>query len=64
VTDLARWPDSMPQYHVGHLDHVARIERLVARWPGLALAGNAFHGVGIPQCIASGQSAAERVAAI
>jgi oxygen-dependent protoporphyrinogen oxidase len=63
VTDLARWPASMPQYHVGHLDRVARIEQLSARWPGLALAGNAYHGVGIPQCIASGHSAAERVAA-
>jgi oxygen-dependent protoporphyrinogen oxidase len=51
----------MPQYHVGHLERVALIEQLTARWPNLALAGNAYHGVGIPQCIASGQSAAERL---
>ena len=53
----------MPQYHVGHLDRVARIEQLAARHPTLALAGNAYHGVGIPQCIASGEQAAERIAA-
>jgi len=63
VADIARWPNSMPQYHVGHLDRVARIESLTARHPGLALAGNAYHGVGIPQCIASGETAAEQVAA-
>ena len=62
ITDIARWPASMPQYHVGHLDRVARIEQLTARHPNLALAGNAYHGVGIPQCIASGQQAAERIA--
>jgi oxygen-dependent protoporphyrinogen oxidase len=61
--DIARWPQSMPQYHVGHLSRVAEIEQRAARWPGLALAGNAFHGVGVPQCIASGEAAAERVAA-
>jgi oxygen-dependent protoporphyrinogen oxidase len=61
VTDIARWPASMPQYHVGHLERVALIEQLAARWPNLALAGNAYRGVGIPQCIASGQSAAERL---
>ena len=63
VTDVARWPNSMPQYHVGHLDRTARIEQLATRWPKLALAGNAYHGVGIPHCIASGQAAAERIAA-
>jgi oxygen-dependent protoporphyrinogen oxidase len=62
MTDIARWPNSMPQYHVGHLDRVARIEQLAARHPRLALAGNAYHGVGIPQCIASGESAAEQIA--
>ena len=62
-TDIARWPQSMPQYHVGHLARVERIERLAERWPGLALAGNAYRGVGIPQCISSGEAAAERIAA-
>jgi oxygen-dependent protoporphyrinogen oxidase len=58
---LAHWPRTMPQYHVGHLEQVDRIEAAVAGLPGLALAGNAYHGVGIPACIHSGQRAAERV---
>jgi oxygen-dependent protoporphyrinogen oxidase len=62
ITDIARWPRSMPQYHVGHLARVERIEQLAAGYPTLALAGNAYRGVGIPQCIASGQFAADRIA--
>jgi oxygen-dependent protoporphyrinogen oxidase len=53
----------MPQYHVGHLELVAEIESRVAEHPGLELAGNAYRGVGIPQCIRSGREAAERLAA-
>ena len=63
VADVVRWPRSMPQYHVGHLARVGRIEQLLTATPTLALAGNAYRGVGIPQCIASGEAAAERVAA-
>jgi protoporphyrinogen/coproporphyrinogen III oxidase len=63
-TDIARWPRSMPQYHVGHVARAARIESLAARHPRLALAGNAYHGVGIPQCIASAESAAECIVAV
>jgi oxygen-dependent protoporphyrinogen oxidase len=63
VTDVARWPRSMPQYHLGHLDRVGRIEELVAKHTTLAVAGNAYRGVGIPQGIARGRAAAERVAA-
>jgi oxygen-dependent protoporphyrinogen oxidase len=62
-SDVARWPQSMPQYHVGHVARVARIEAGTASHPGLVLAGNAYHGVGIPQCIRSGESAANRVVA-
>jgi oxygen-dependent protoporphyrinogen oxidase len=61
--DVAMWPRSMPQYHVGHLERVARIEARVAVLPRLELAGNAYRGVGIPQCIRSGELAAERTAA-
>jgi oxygen-dependent protoporphyrinogen oxidase len=50
----------MPQYHVGHVARVNRIEAALARHPGLALAGAAYTGVGIPQVIASGQAAAAR----
>jgi oxygen-dependent protoporphyrinogen oxidase len=60
-TMIARWSNSMPQYHVGHLDRVARIEARVAAIPGLALAGNAYRGVGIPHAIHSGEQAAEAV---
>ena len=50
----------MPQYHVGHAALVASIERSTARHAGLQLAGNAYHGVGIPNCVHSGETAAER----
>jgi protoporphyrinogen/coproporphyrinogen III oxidase len=60
-TMIARWSNSMPQYHLGHLDRVARIEARVAAIPGLALAGNAYRGVGIPHAIHSGEQAAEEV---
>ncbi len=63
IADIARWPRSMPQYHVGHLERIARIEQLASRLPNLALAGNAYHGVGIPQCIASAESAADQLVA-
>ncbi|MGH7785912.1 MAG: protoporphyrinogen oxidase [Candidatus Binatia bacterium] len=60
---LTRWPAAMPQYHVGHLERVARITRRGAAHPGLALAGNAYAGVGIPDCIRSGEAAAEMIVA-
>ncbi len=53
----------MPQYHLGHLDRVARIEELTNQHAGLALAGAAYRGVGIPQCIHSGELAAEKLLA-
>ncbi|HTM55497.1 MAG TPA: protoporphyrinogen oxidase [Pirellulales bacterium] len=63
-SDVARWPHSMPQYHIGHLERVATIERAVSAWPGLALAGNAYRGVGIPHCVHSGNQAAEKIHAL
>ena len=60
-TMIARWSNSMPQYHLGHLDRVARIEARAAAIPGLALAGNAYRGVGIPDSIHSGERAANEV---
>lgn len=61
LTRVARWPRSMPQYEVGHLERVARIRARLAAIPGLHLAGNALSGVGIPDCIAAGERAAEAV---
>jgi len=49
------WPNSMAQYHVGHRERIAEIESRAARHPGLHLLGNAFHGVGIPDCIREAQ---------
>lgn len=54
----SRHPHSMAQYHVGHLKRLVQIESLVKRLPGLILAGNGYHGVGIPDCIRSGEEAA------
>jgi len=59
--DVAHWPRTMPQYYVGHKDRIARIEARAAALPHLQLAGNAYHGVGIPDCIHSGEVAAERI---
>jgi protoporphyrinogen/coproporphyrinogen III oxidase len=59
---LRRWTRAMPQYHVGHVDRVATIDAQIAQIPGLELAGNAYHGVGIPFCAAGGYAAAERIA--
>jgi protoporphyrinogen/coproporphyrinogen III oxidase len=55
---IYRWPDAMPQYTLGHLDRLATIDRRLAAHPGLFLAGAAYRGVGIPDCIQSGESAA------
>jgi oxygen-dependent protoporphyrinogen oxidase len=62
LTEVARWPGMMPQYHVGHLELVRQIEERAGRIPHFALAGNAYRGVGIPFCIRSGELAAERIA--
>jgi oxygen-dependent protoporphyrinogen oxidase len=52
----------MPQYHLGHVQNVERIESLASELKGLELAGNAYRGVGIPQCVRSGNEAANRLA--
>lgn len=60
-TEVSRWNRSMPQYYVGHIDRVRRLKDRTASLPGLALAGNAYSGLGLPDCIRSGESAAEKV---
>jgi oxygen-dependent protoporphyrinogen oxidase len=57
-----RWPLGMPQYVLGHPERLERMDAAVARHPGLALAGAAYRGVGIPDCITSGEEAARSVA--
>ena len=58
-----KWKSAMAQYGVGHLDRLERIERLRQQMPGLALAGNGFRGIGVPDCVRSGQEAAALAAA-
>jgi oxygen-dependent protoporphyrinogen oxidase len=58
-----QWPEAMPQYTVGHTARVAEIESRVATIPGLYLAGNAYHGIGIPDCVRSAKLAAEKIRA-
>lgn len=58
--EITRWPDSMPQYPVGHRERIAAFrEALRARMPGVFAAGAGFSGVGLPDCIAQGREAAE-----
>ncbi len=61
VSRVWRHPGTMPQYDVGHLDRVAAIESRLETLPGLALAGGAYRGVGIADCVRSGEAAAERL---
>ena len=56
-----RWPESMPQYTVGHGSRVAELEQRMGLLPGLHLAGNAYHGIGIPDCIGSAKQAVDQV---
>jgi len=59
LTRVHRHPASMPQYRLGHLDRVETIEHKLKSLPGLALAGSAYRGVGIADCVHSGETAAE-----
>lgn len=61
LVQIDRWTGAMPQYHLGHLDRLTRIDARLNGLPGLALAGAAYRGVGIPQVILSGQTAAARL---
>jgi oxygen-dependent protoporphyrinogen oxidase len=58
-----RWIGGMPQYTLGHLDRVDEIEARSAAVRGFALAGGGYRGVGIPNCIESGEAAAGKVLA-
>jgi oxygen-dependent protoporphyrinogen oxidase len=63
LSQVTRHPGAMPQYEVGHLDRVAGLEARLGAWPGLALAGAAYRGVGISDCVRSGEESAERLLA-
>jgi oxygen-dependent protoporphyrinogen oxidase len=59
---VRRWSRSLPQYEVGHLERIAKLEELVAQVPGLHLLGNSYRGVGIPDLIRDARSTARAVA--
>jgi protoporphyrinogen/coproporphyrinogen III oxidase len=60
-TRIFKWKNAMPQYFVGHKQRLEQIESLASQLPKLALVGNAYSGIGIPDCIRSGQNAASRM---
>jgi oxygen-dependent protoporphyrinogen oxidase len=64
LSRICRWHQALPQYVLGHLDRLAEIDRELADLPGLFLLGAAYRGVGIPDCIQSGNQAAERALAL
>lgn len=61
-TRIYRWPRAMAQYRVGHLERMDHLDQLMARVPGLYLAGAAYRGVGLPDCTREGNQAAEKAA--
>ena len=61
LTRVFLWERAMPQYNLGHPQVIARLTSRLERYPGLALAGNAYNGIGIPDCIHSGELAVERI---
>jgi protoporphyrinogen/coproporphyrinogen III oxidase len=60
---VSRWRRAMAQYAVGHQERVKRIRERAAALPGLKLAGNAYDGIGIPDCIRLGRKAAQELVA-
>ena len=61
VTRVFRWEKAMPQYNLGHPARLERITHSLEALEGLGLAGNGYSGIGIPDCIRSGEMAAEKV---
>ena len=59
---LKRWQPGIPQYHLGHLDRLRRIDAAVSRHPGLVLAGNGYRGVALNDCTEQAERIAGRMA--
>ncbi|HEX9550996.1 MAG TPA: protoporphyrinogen oxidase [Candidatus Limnocylindrales bacterium] len=64
LTRVARYPAAMPHYTVGHLERIAAAEAALAPYPAIRIAGGAYRGVGLPDCIAQGRAAATSIAAL
>ena len=63
-SEVIRWPRAIPQYHVGHLDRLARIDARLACHAGLYLGGNAYRGVAMNDCTEDADRLAERIAGL
>ena len=63
-SEVNRWDRGMPQYTIGHLDRIAEIKQGLAKYPGVAVAGAAYHGIGIPDCIRDGTETAHEIVAL
>jgi oxygen-dependent protoporphyrinogen oxidase len=61
VARIFRWRKANPQYDLGHLERVERIRERAEMHQGLALAGNSYDGVGIPDCVRQAEEAVDRV---
>jgi oxygen-dependent protoporphyrinogen oxidase len=61
LTTVRRWPRSLPQYAVGHLDRMAQLDTRIASLPGLHLLGNSYRGVGLPDLIHASREAARKL---
>ncbi len=61
ITVIRRWPDSLPLYMVGHLNRIAELDACAAKFPSIRLIGNAYRGVGLPDLIRQGRSAAREM---
>ena len=61
VSRVFIWESAMPQYNLGHPEKLAQIDAALEKYPGLALAGNGYRGIGIPDCIRSGELAVEKI---
>jgi oxygen-dependent protoporphyrinogen oxidase len=59
ITVIRRWPRSLPQYGIGHLDRIAELETRITQLPNLHLLGNAYHGVGLPDLIRDARTTAQ-----
>ena len=58
---VVRWERALPQYEVGHLDAITRVENELARLPAIAVAGAGYRGSGLSDCIRQGRHAADRL---
>lgn len=61
IEDIAVWPNSMPQYTLGHMDRVEKMKGIISEYPNLHFTGNAFGGVGIPDLIGKANVLADNI---